>query len=377
MEASVLENFYRTAFDTAPLAIVLADPENRVLEANPAFLRMFGYPASELQRLRLEDLIHADGRREFDMRVRSVIEGATEGFKTETRCAARDGRSFRVSVAAAAMRGADGRLCCWMRLLEDIPEWIQADEELQSRADHGRHAGKRNAAETLAGSIAHDFNNLMAGIQGSVSLLLLDKPADHRDVPYLKKIETLVEQASELTRRLAGSDPIPKYREEKDGLNDGIDTDAGILDRTPREACASDDAATEPGLAETAELTRKSILLVEDEEIVASIGEKMLSRLGYRVLVARNGNEALELYVQHRSEIELVILDMVMPGMAGGEIFDRLKSINPRIAVLLSSGYSLNGQTLEILRRGCRGFIQKPFNLEQLQQQISAILSGH
>jgi CheY-like chemotaxis protein len=225
--------------------------------------------------------------------------------------------------------------------------------------------------------IAHEFNNLLAGIQGSVSLLLLDKPPDHRDVPYLKKIETLVEQASELTRRLAGSDPIPKYREEKDGLNDGIDTDAGILDRTPREACASDDAATEPGLAATAELTRKSILLVEDEEIVASIGEKMLSRLGYRVLVARNGNEAFQLYVQHRSEIELVILDMVMPGMAGGEIFDRLKSINPRIAVLLSSGYSLNGQTLEILRRGCRGFIQKPFNLEQLQQQISAILSGH
>jgi PAS domain S-box-containing protein len=119
-----------------------------------------------------------------------------------------------------------------------------------------------------------------------------------------------------------------------------------------------------------------TVLLVEDEEIVADIGRQMLERLGHRVLLARSGIEALALYATHQSEVDLVILDMIMPGMGGGTVFDRLRAINPEAPVLLSSGYSLNGQALDIMRRGCRGFIQKPFNLNQLQQKIHEILTS-
>jgi CheY-like chemotaxis protein len=63
-----------------------------------------------------------------------------------------------------------------------------------------------------------------------------------------------------------------------------------------------------------------------------------------------------------------------MPNMKGGEVFDRLKEINPDIKVLLSSGYSIDGEASQILKRGCRAFIQKPFNLQQLSQSIGAIL---
>jgi CheY-like chemotaxis protein len=119
-----------------------------------------------------------------------------------------------------------------------------------------------------------------------------------------------------------------------------------------------------------------TILLVEDEEIVADIGRQMLERLGHRVLLARSGDKALALYQTHQGEIDLVILDMIMPGMGGGTVFDRLRAINPEATVLLSSGYSLNGQALDILKRGCKGFIQKPFNLEQLQQKINEILTS-
>jgi len=122
--------------------------------------------------------------------------------------------------------------------------------------------------------------------------------------------------------------------------------------------------------------TDHTVLLIEDEDIVAEVGRKMLQRLGYRVLVARSGAEALALYAQHQAEIDLIILDMIMPGMGGGAVFDRLRSINPETPVLLSSGYSLDGQALDILKRGCRGFIQKPFNIEQLKQKISEILPG-
>jgi CheY-like chemotaxis protein len=121
--------------------------------------------------------------------------------------------------------------------------------------------------------------------------------------------------------------------------------------------------------------TAHTILLVEDEEIVAEIGLQMLERLGYRALVAQSGADALALFSRHQDEIDLVILDMIMPSMGGGVIFDRLRALKPEIPVLLSSGYSLNGQALDILKRGCRGFIQKPFNIEQLQQKILEILT--
>jgi len=71
---------------------------------------------------------------------------------------------------------------------------------------------------------------------------------------------------------------------------------------------------------------------------------------------------------------DLVILDMIMPKMGGGETFDRLKEIDPDIKVLLSSGYSINGQATEILDRGCSGFIQKPFNIQQLSVRIRGVL---
>jgi DNA-binding NtrC family response regulator len=120
-----------------------------------------------------------------------------------------------------------------------------------------------------------------------------------------------------------------------------------------------------------------TLLLVEDEEMVAAIAEQMLARIGHKVFLARDGAEAVSIYQEQRGAIDLVILDMIMPGMSGADTFDRLKAIDPEVRVLLSSGYSLNGQATEILNRGCRGFIQKPFTIEQLSRKIREILSAN
>jgi CheY-like chemotaxis protein len=117
-----------------------------------------------------------------------------------------------------------------------------------------------------------------------------------------------------------------------------------------------------------------SILLIDDEEMIIKVGKELLQELGYDVLSARSGQEAIELYEKNTDQIDLVIMDMIMPGMGGGETFDRLKKINPEIKVLLSSGYSINGQASQILDRGCDGFIQKPFNLIQLSDKIHQII---
>lgn len=73
-------------------------------------------------------------------------------------------------------------------------------------------------------------------------------------------------------------------------------------------------------------------------------------------------------------QIDLVVLDMIMPQMGGGEVFDRLKNINPDVAVLLASGYSIDGQVEDIMARGCRGFIQKPFTIFELSKRLREVL---
>jgi two-component system, cell cycle sensor histidine kinase and response regulator CckA len=93
-------------------------------------------------------------------------------------------------------------------------------------------------------------------------------------------------------------------------------------------------------------------------------------------LVAKNGSQALALYSENQNRVDAVILDMIMPEMSGGETFDRLKEMDPDVKVLLSSGYSIDGEAEEIMSRGCRGFIQKPFTMTELSRRIGKLLDG-
>jgi len=100
-----------------------------------------------------------------------------------------------------------------------------------------------------------------------------------------------------------------------------------------------------------------------------------LKKMGYEVLTARHGKEAIEVYQQNRQKVAMVILDLIMPQMGGGETYDKLKEVDPQVKVLLSSGYSLDGQATEILKRGCDGFIQKPFSMEDLSRKLRQIIT--
>ncbi len=118
----------------------------------------------------------------------------------------------------------------------------------------------------------------------------------------------------------------------------------------------------------------ETILIVDDEEMILEVGREMLNELGYRPLEANSGQEALEIYLQEGEKIDLIILDMIMPEMSGGETYNKLKQISPAVKVLLASGYSLNGKASSILDSGCNGFIQKPFNMEELSRKIREVL---
>jgi len=120
----------------------------------------------------------------------------------------------------------------------------------------------------------------------------------------------------------------------------------------------------------------ETILFVDDEEWVHDIGRQILQNMGYRSLTAKSGREAIDVYKERWREIDMVIVDMTMPDMGGGETFERLREINPDIKGLLSSGYDLNGEASEILALGCQGFIQKPFTMKELSEKLRETLDN-
>lgn len=118
----------------------------------------------------------------------------------------------------------------------------------------------------------------------------------------------------------------------------------------------------------------ESILFVDDEKRVIESVKEMLKELGYKVISAESGEEAVFILRENHHDIDLAIIDMIMPGMGGYELYKEIKEITTDIKVLLSSGYSKNSHTEDILELGCDGFMQKPFTLLQLSQTIRSIL---
>jgi len=119
----------------------------------------------------------------------------------------------------------------------------------------------------------------------------------------------------------------------------------------------------------------ETVLLIDDEAMIIDVSVQMLKKMGYEVLTAQNGREAIDTFKRNSDKVAIVILDLIMPSMGGGEVYERLKEIDSNVKVLLSSGYSIDGQAAEILNRGCDGFIQKPFKLNELSHKLRDIIS--
>lgn len=386
-----------------------------------------------------------------------------------------------------------------------VEERTRQVKELQKQY---QQAQKLESIGTLAGGIAHNFNNLLMGIQGNASLMIAETNSGHPHFEKLKTIQKLVRNGARLTRQLLGYAREGRYEIKAISLNQLVSetsdtfsttrkdisihqelagdlyaieadqgqieqvilnlfvnaaeampqggklllktmnvthgdmkdkcykpkegtyvlfslTDTGVgMDRKTMERIFEPfftsrglgkgtglglasvygtvkahggyiDVYSEKGHGATFEIYlpaigmklkkeknadtdlmkgRETVLLVDDEDVVADVGDQMLRKLGYEVLVARSGKEAIEYYEPKRDKIDMVILDMIMPGMNGGEVYDRIKEINPHAKILLSSGYSIDGQAADILKRGCDGFIQKPFSMEVLSGRIRKIL---
>ena len=157
---------------------------------------------------------------------------------------------------------------------------------------------------------------------------------------------------------------ITVYSEKGHGTTFNI-----YLPASSRTVDSEDTVETEPASG------RETILLVDDEEVITNVTCRLLKELGYSVIVANNGEEAINIYTERHADIDLVILDMIMPGISGGDTFDRLKAVNSSVRAILSSGYSINGNAQAIMKKGVRVFLQKPYRLHDLAQKIRQALA--
>jgi len=504
---------FRSLIEEAPLGVSLINEDGHYEYVNSKFIEIFGYTFDDIYRGK-GWFNQAYPDQEFKKHVVSTwIEivkklkpGQVQNRTYKVRC--KDGTDKAIRFWIMAM-GAGGQLIFY----EDITEISRLEAQLFQ-------AKKMEAIGLLAGRIANDFNNLLMGIQGNASLMLLDIDSDHPHYERLKNLEKTGQTGFQLTKQLLDFAGGGRYEvkstdlneivqetsimfgREKDNLTihaeyqEGIwmvETDRGqieqvllnlysnawqsmsgegeinlhteniILDRRASyrlgvgpgryvkisviDTLADMDDTTqqrifEPfftakemgrgdglglasaygiiknhggiinvyskkgegttfnvylpisvkGIIEEKELPEEilkgteTILLVDNEDMILDVGRRMLEKMGYRVLTASSGEKAIEMVTKafiarggkhaekESPEPDLVILDMIMPGMDGGETYERIKEVNPGIKTLLSSGYSEIGQVTEILEDGCDGFIQKPFDIKDLAQKLREIL---
>jgi len=120
----------------------------------------------------------------------------------------------------------------------------------------------------------------------------------------------------------------------------------------------------------------ETILIIDDEEYVRRLASHLMKTLGYRVFVAEDGRQGVEIFREHGKEIDLVVLDLTMPRMGGMETFRALKAMKPDIKVILSSGYTQDSRTEKIMSAGARAFVQKPYQAQELARVVRHVLES-
>lgn len=119
---------------------------------------------------------------------------------------------------------------------------------------------------------------------------------------------------------------------------------------------------------------KETVLLVDDEPMIVETGKKMIERLGYDVVSATSGRKAIDIFRDHSENIDLVVLDMIMPGTAGIEVYQALMRVDPSARIVLTSGYNIDPQTRQLLDANGNSFLHKPFNIQELSFRLREIL---
>ena len=153
----------------------------------------------------------------------------------------------------------------------------------------------------------------------------------------------------------------------------GRGTAIKVMFPVSEKAAVSQELATEGPL----DGKGKTILVIDDEDMLRKVSSAMLKRLGFEVLVAEDGQAGIDVYTENKGLIDIILLDMMMPGLSGEETFQKLRLINPEVKVLLTSGYNEQEATQRFTGKGLAGFIQKPYRTQSLSEALDNVLRGN
>lgn len=238
---------------------------------------------------------------------------------------------------------------------------------LEAELDALRIKEVKKERNRILGRVAHEFNNLMMVIQGNISIMLHDTERDDPTYDRLKNMERYIKSGTRLTEKLL--DYVEK-NVEAEGKAISLAYAAEERDASaPRST-----ARRGMDIYRQASQEKYRVLLVDDEELILDVGGQMLAKIGLDVITADNGVSAVEMYKQEQGRIDLVILDLIMPGIDGIDTYHLLKEIDPDVKVLISSGYRKDARVETFLKEPCSGFIKKPFSLSHLSDEVRKLL---
>ena len=218
-------------------------------------------------------------------------------------------------------------------------------------------------------STANELNNLLQVISESSKFLEMLQPATAESERYFEILHSGIERAAKVTRAMV--ERVGGYNAETaEAAAPVLASVAKAMVSAPVSGGATDVKIANPSG------NRELVMIVDDEDFVTMLAQRVLTDEGYRVVTARDGFQAIETYRKLRDQIALIILDFTMPVMDGSDVFHELLEINPQVPVVLSSGFAEQDRLRAMLAKGMRGFIPKPYTQQKLLTQIRATLDA-
>jgi two-component system cell cycle sensor histidine kinase/response regulator CckA len=503
------EDKYREIIESIQEGYFETDLTGRLTFCNQALLKIVGYTREDLIGSTFRQFTPPHTARTMRIVFGRVFKSGQDAESTQYEIFHKAGHTLTIEFAAALVRDQQGEPMGFRGVLRDVSEQVKAAEKERRLQDQLQQAQKMEALGTLAGGLAHGFNNVLMAIQGNLSLISMNLEPDHPMQKHLGRINHSTEKGSRLAREILSFAKVGKFVVMETDLNKILkSTSRMFLRSNPRlkvselyqedlwptrvdrvqigqvllglfmhaaeampnggdlylqsENVYLDESYTIPfgnppgryvkisvtdsGMGMNDEAKRRifepffspyrplryevlglaaaygiikshgglvnvyserghgstfniylpvsrmespakeiklkagrgteTILIVDDDQTASRVGRDILERWGYRVMTAKSGTEAIDIYTEYNEDIHMVVLDVILPDLSGEQVYRELKKIDPDVRVLLASGYSINTQIKSLLNQGCADFVAKPFQTQSLSDKVRAVLDG-
>jgi PAS domain S-box-containing protein len=498
---------YRQIIERIQEGYFETDLEGRITLVNQALIQISGYEREELIGAKFCDFTPPRTVRAMEAAFGKVFKTGKDAKFKNYEIFHKDGHTLIIEFSAALIRDKNGSAIGFRGILRDVSSQVKAAEKEKHMQTQLQQAQKMEALGTLAGGLAHGFNNVLMAIQGNLSIIRMNLPERHALQQHLERINQSTEKGGRLAKEILSFAKVGKFVVMSTDLNKILKSTSRMFMRSntrlkvheiyeeklwrtqvdrvqigqvllslymnaaeampngghlylQSENINLDESYTKPfnnepgryvkisvtdsgdgldaeakrrifepffspyrpiryeglGLAaaygtikshhgiinvysekghgttfniylpvtrkdqeglsdgETAGKGNETVLIVDDDPMASQVGRDILERWGYRIMVADSGSEAIEIYSEYKEQIQLVLLDIILPDLTGDHVFFSLKKINPNILVIVASGYNVNQMIANLLNSGCVDFVQKPFQSSILSAKVRAAL---